>query len=581
MKKKLFILAWLGAFTVLMAPFATAIASDVSDALYSATIRISNNGTAATNVFTTCNISTQNLIDGGYINQSCNNTALRTNAGADTAYMMGVTSDNRTCIYIPSIGQNQNLDYTLYMGGTTNMSGDLRYFPAAGGMTAADNTSLELGDNFTVEQAGWVDTSYSANKSLIEKGNAFRVYILDESIAVAAGPSDNESYIAGDNNNIAVYGVNWQAQTFTTPSENISLTDIEIYAERTGSPGTVTASIRATSSSLPSGADLTSGTVDGNTFDTSPAWETIDIGDCSLNATTEYALVIRATGGDASNYIYWRQDSSGAYADGQSAESTDSGGTWAANTGRDMLFVVNFLDDNLAATGVSSGDIVVRASANTTHYTLHIDGVLEDSAALTAGVSDTSENWTYYRNMGGYWHYTRIWVDGVLRQDIIWENSTTFADQSGNSHNATPTFRVTSSDADVSAEMLTFTPISPSEAEDWTLTEAGTMVTNTTATAPTGMWGELSLTSLPGAGIPNAVLDDQGLPRALFWFPAAFLVIVLVGLLIGKFSLLAQMIVMTALIFLAAGAILAPWLGFIFLVDSLAVVVGASQLGAT
>ena len=46
-------------------------------------------------------------------------------------------------------------------------------------------------------------------------------------------------------------------------------------------------------------------------------------------------------------------------------------------------------------------------------------------------------------------------MDGVLEQYIEWENDATFTDLSGNSHDATPTFRIASSDADVSASKIT------------------------------------------------------------------------------------------------------------------------------
>ena len=46
-----------------------------------------------------------------------------------------------------------------------------------GYVTVSDDPSLELGDNFTVEQSGYVDTSAGADKNLVYKQDAFRTYV--------------------------------------------------------------------------------------------------------------------------------------------------------------------------------------------------------------------------------------------------------------------------------------------------------------------------------------------------------------------------------------------------------------------
>lgn len=133
-----------------------ALASSIENARYYATILISNNSTATTNIATTANISTTNFIDGGYLNSSANNCVMRTSSGADIAFMPGYTPDaNPWCLWVPSIGANSYLNYILYTANSTG--GKIRYFPGAGGMATADNATLELSDNFTIEQKGFVD----------------------------------------------------------------------------------------------------------------------------------------------------------------------------------------------------------------------------------------------------------------------------------------------------------------------------------------------------------------------------------------------------------------------------------------
>ena len=144
-----------------------------------------------------------------------------------------------------------------------------------------------------------------------------------------------ESCNTGDDDGWAVYGVNWNAMTFTTTSGAHTIQQVKIKAMRTGSPGTVTVSIRATSGGKPTGSDLTSGTIDGNTFTTNSGgdWYTITVADYALAASTLYAIVVRATAGNGSNYMRWRGDTGGGlYTTGNACDSGDSGVNWTTQT---------------------------------------------------------------------------------------------------------------------------------------------------------------------------------------------------------------------------------------------------------
>ena len=135
------------------------------------------------------------------------------------------------------------------------------------------------------------------------------------------------------------YGANWEGQTFTpVVSHKIILIKLRVY--RNGSPGTVTVSIRATTDGLPTGADLASGTFNGNAITTATAGEIVEItlsASVALIAGTVYAIVFRAPSGDASNWLGAKVSTTPAdpnpYARGQSVTSTDSGGTWGVYDG--------------------------------------------------------------------------------------------------------------------------------------------------------------------------------------------------------------------------------------------------------
>ena len=135
------ILAFLIACVMLISGASAAFASNISGALNSGQIIITNNSTATTDVATTGNWSTQSLIDGGYLNSSANNCAIRNTSGADIPFMPGLGTDVWG-VWVPSIGENTLQTNILYTADSSG--GEIRYFPRAAGATVADNWSLEL-----------------------------------------------------------------------------------------------------------------------------------------------------------------------------------------------------------------------------------------------------------------------------------------------------------------------------------------------------------------------------------------------------------------------------------------------------
>lgn len=162
-------------------------------------------------------------------------------------------------------------------------------------------------------------------------------------VAPIAADTTYESYTTGDDSAAQVYGVNWYGQTFTIDPQSHSTVDVRFLAYRVGTPSTVTVSIRETGDDgMPTGSDLTSGTIDGDalTTDTDGSWYGVTLTEISLEYDESYAIIIRAEAGDNSNYIGIREDSTGAYADGQAITSSSGGITWAADSGTDIMFEV-------------------------------------------------------------------------------------------------------------------------------------------------------------------------------------------------------------------------------------------------
>jgi len=160
---------------ILLLSNSSALASDVSGAIWSAVVRITNNSTAASIVFVPFSANTSVLIAGGYMNSSGNNTSIQI-GGADVAYMPGYQA-NGWPVFVSSIGANTIIDGTLYMGGTTDMTSKIRWFPASGGGTVTDSASLEPSGNFSHSFSAYFDTTAGSGKYLANKSGAIATFV--------------------------------------------------------------------------------------------------------------------------------------------------------------------------------------------------------------------------------------------------------------------------------------------------------------------------------------------------------------------------------------------------------------------
>ena len=146
-----------------------------------------------------------------------------------------------------------------------------------------------------------------------------------------------ESFSTGTGNDDQIYGVNWAAQTFT-PSVQHTIYLARLFIRKYGSPSTLTVSIRATSGGVPTGADLTVGTINGNNLETyDNGWNIEFNPPLLLTSGTTYAFVVRALSGNGTNYVNWYW-SAGGYSGGQKCYSTNSGSSWTAAPTVDYFF---------------------------------------------------------------------------------------------------------------------------------------------------------------------------------------------------------------------------------------------------
>lgn len=151
----------------------------------------------------------------------------------------------------------------------------------------------------------------------------------------------NDLHMGGDDGADIIYGANnWYAQTFT-PAQSYAVDGVWLKVYRTGLPGILTVSLRATLAGVPTGGDLAVGTIDADEFvitDTGEWYWVTFTSDYTVTAGTVYSIVIRALAGNVVNYVDWRVDNNGGYADGQSCFY--NGAIWTGVPADDFMFAV-------------------------------------------------------------------------------------------------------------------------------------------------------------------------------------------------------------------------------------------------
>lgn len=545
--KRLFVYAVIGCLLAILLSGVVS-ASDTSDALYAGTVKVTNNGTAVTGVATTISgINATSLIAAGFLSSSANDSAIL-RSGADVAYMPGYGS-NPWILYVASIGEDSNFNDIFY---TPNVhDGKESYFPGEGGLTTSGGASLELGDNFTFSMTGRFDENYSGylvdyqtGLSVFSDGSGnytlssgATVEILTDSDARGTGttipvslPADLEAgellLIVIDTYHIAagyptittpagftqLFKTNFATRkafaayykmTDGTESDPVNITTTNsYYAYRAfrypyvGAP--VAGTVVTGSASAPDPPSLTSGFGDVNTLWIAVSGSMAQPTDPPTNYTNFQSQVLNSACVSYADREYQAaSENPGAF--------TSAGTDWASNT----IAILQPDATTITLNGVSSGENMT-ISADTTNLNFSINGNT-DSTPFTLSIPPlTADLITGSDNTAIYLSSQEVIIDGVQKQYIEWEYGTTFTDQSGNGNDATPTFRTTSSDADVSANLIDFYPISASIAPGYTVSDAEAFISG--APNITGNFSTTLDPSFPGSELVKDTAEDGGTP---------------------------------------------------------------------
>jgi hypothetical protein len=204
-----------------------------------------------------------------------------------------------------------------------------------------------------------------------------------------------ESYTSGEDYSFPVYGPTWFAQSFT-PSTAHTITSVKLKISRTGSPGTFTIDIKATSDGIPTGNSLSTGSTNGNSLSTTDAWVEITVDPAPLSADTKYIIVMNASSGTPTNKVNVRADiSSSTYTGGDAVYTPSSGASWYIQGGDDILFyeygigATHNVVTSATTLGLSSSATIISAE----DYTRSSGATLGTSVSVSLAkvISRTSE----------------------------------------------------------------------------------------------------------------------------------------------------------------------------------------------
>lgn len=566
---------------LVLTPFGFASASDITGAIFHGIVTVTNEDTTTGDVATTMDLSSEYLASNNYANEELTDIAIRY-SGSDIAFMPGY-DEYPWCIWVDDIGASQNLSYDLYTGNVTG--GKERYFPDNNGMNTTDHASMEISDNGTIAISAYLDT----DKIVAEPYIRVQSYGYGTAAAVPVdmptGWQANDLLLVF----ISAYDVAGLVNpTITTPAgftqlyqDNYGIAEKfgAWYSLATGSEADPTNFNLDRNSfysyqclSISSGSDYTvplcGVTATGAASNPDPPSKTSTYGDsttmwvvaaCSrvtqASAPTGYSNLI--SDGANSAYVSTAQKITDS-----ATENPGTFGTitthWAANTvavvnsrvifshedsvnggiacyadnitvGKIVLETTGAGATSLSVSGIDSGEYILTVDLSGGTLSLDVGGS-SNSTAFGGNIPDSDSDWLVGSSGTPYIEYYKHYVDGVLLQHIEWEYSDTFTDLSGTGNDATPTFRVYSGDADVSATLTSFQPISEAKADTFDLLSSTGILTDTPEEI-SQMYSELDFEYIPGGEAANQVLSAGEIPEALWWFPFIFMGIAITGLI--------------------------------------------------
>jgi len=382
-----------------------------------------NSSTARTALPVLVNIKGQNLIDGGYVNTSANNTRV---TESTTDRIFSVSSDY-VPLFVPSLLANQSRTYKLYTGNSPEWTTAPIIVGNNGYITTTDTAGapLEPGSDFAIEVKGYIDTT-AVGGNITYKAGAYRTYI---GAAENITSSINQAYIsetltpnaAGVITNLTIGGTapaatNWES--VLTPSDsdetyvyNNGASQGDEYNLTNGSTPidswSMTVTVHCVAKTTGTGNVSPAVYLGGTTVQ--GAWQVLT-GDY-----TDYSVTLARPGGGS-----WTQADITSLQAGVYLQETGGGSSRCTQVYVVVTYLTSSTATEVSVAGVSSGEHIVNTTNDGTNLTLSvydINGALEVSNSKTiggAGCNNTASDWLWMRgNAMPYAYYLSENVSGA------------------------------------------------------------------------------------------------------------------------------------------------------------------------
>lgn len=244
----------------------------------------------------------------------------------------------------------------------------------------------------------------------------------------------------------------------------------------------------------------------------------------------------------------------------------------------------------LTIDGVTTGLRTVSLVSDAVNITLSAydsAGALIDTDSVAAvNVTNNANDWVSVQNGAVvYMEYYRYNINNAAVSYWDWNYGLTFTDNVS-SVIATPSLRITTSEADVTATAGEFTIINPAEASPTGLIDPSDWYTTPTITGATFQTGTITPT-FPGAPVINAIATATSTPSNLPFSIITGSIILIISLSLsfimrrgGSGSLIVKMVVISGLMGVAvATGIFDLWMVIIFLMCAIPIAMASQQRG--
>ena len=377
-------------------------------AAYRATYTITD-GAGFDMLATTVDVNNEWMADNGFFAQSAMDTRIETLGGLQRPWMV---AQDRTLTASPVPAGSQ---VNLYFTTDNSLASSMDVICANSGyVTMTDDGTLEPGTDFAFDFDGYVDTSASmVGETLIDKPDAFSLYVSDTSTLTAELPGADIEYTANDDGDYnSNSNIRWFAEQFITVGA-VTISSVEMKLFKAGNPGWLFIDLtEVDGADEPTGGALSTGTYNGDLLGGAPgAWVEFPMTSYTMAPAHKYAITLRGPSVAGGDVMHARVDTGGSVYGGRCWITNNGGGVWNELVGEDWMFEIHTVSA-LNAT-ISSGEYQVEVYTTGANWFLDIEGSTEDSSAVGAGVPGNANDWTLMSDAAPYWNYYSHTVGGV------------------------------------------------------------------------------------------------------------------------------------------------------------------------